>query len=216
VKGKPSPRFDEVQTVKLLREYGELAASYDKRWSAYLDASMRMTLELLPEQPFDRELDLGCGTGQLLQLLAGRPGIKTLLGIDRVPEMLQVAQQRLGQRATILQGDAGQLPCEDACFELVTTTNALHYFPDVDAALCEIRRVMSQNGHLLITDWCRDYYWMRLLNLVLPWSRHAHVHTLSLDELEQCLNRAGFSITRKGKSKIDWFWGLMSVHARPI
>jgi ubiquinone/menaquinone biosynthesis C-methylase UbiE len=201
---------------KLLKEYTALAPSYDQRWSAYLNASLCMTLETIDGLPADRVLDVACGTGLLLRVLAGRLDSAELVGIDRVPAMLDMARQKLGQRATVLEGEAAQLPFDDAEFQLVTCTNALHYFPDVGASLREIRRVISPNGDLIVTDWCRDYVWMRVLNRILPWTRHAHAHTLNSSELKQSLSEAGFSINSETKRKIDWFWGLMTVHAVPV
>lgn len=209
-------RTDDIQTEKLVEEYTALAPTYDRRWSAYLNASLHMTLEKVAGLPAGRVLDVACGTGRLLEILAERPDVSALVGIDRVPAMLNVARRRIGDRATLLECEASQLPFDDASFQLVTSTNALHYFPDADAALREIRRVISPNGNLVITDWCRNYVWMRLLNRLLPWTRHAHVHTFSITELEQSLARAGFNINRKSRRKIDWFWGLMSVHATPV
>ena len=212
----PTVRTDDIQTQKLLKEYTALAPAYDQRWSAYLNASLRITLEKVADLPAERVLDVACGTGQLLEILAGRPGFPELVGIDKVPAMLNAARQRLGQRATLLECEAAQLPFDDASFNLITSTSALHYFEDVDVIMREIRRVISPNGNLVITDWCRNFFWMRLLNRILPWTQHAHVHTFSSSELEQSLARAGFNINNMTKTKIDWFWGMMTVHSTPI
>jgi ubiquinone/menaquinone biosynthesis C-methylase UbiE len=207
---------DKNQTEKLLKEYTALASTYDQRWSAYLNASLRMTLGKVMNLPADGVLDVACGTGLLLKSLAERSKLPKLVGVDRVPAMLEVARRRLGQQAIFLECEAAQLPFDNVEFQLVTSTNALHYFPDIDAALREIRRVISPNGNLVITDWCRDYFWMRVLNRILPWTQHAHVHTFSSNELKQRLSHAGFSIESETKEKIDWFWGLMTVHATPV
>lgn len=205
----------DIQTRKLLREYSALAASYDQRWHTYLDKSLHMTVEVIEDLAPENILDVGCGTGLLLEMLAQRRDKPGLFGVDRVPAMLEVARHRLGDAATLLEGDAPMLPLDDASFELVTSTNALHYFSDADAALGEIRRVISPSGHLVITDWCRDYFPMKLLNRVLPRTRHAHVHTYNIEELEQHLAQAGFSVVDRFRRKIDLFWGLMVVHAVP-
>ena len=206
---------DTLQEEKLLKEYTALASTYDRRWSAYLDASLAMTLETVDKLPAERILDVACGTGLLLERLTERSDQPDLVGIDRVPAMLDTARHRLGQRATLLEGTAERLPFDDAAFQLVVSTNALHYFPDADTALDEIRRVISPSGNLVITDWCRDYLWMKLLNRVLPMTRHAHVHTFNTHELEKSLEIAGFEIIARTSKKIDWFWGLMTIHAIP-
>jgi hypothetical protein len=54
---------------------------------------------------------------------------------------------------------------------------------------------------------------MRLLNRILPMTRHAHAHTFTTNELEHALTAAGFRVERKLRKKIDWFWGLMTIHA---
>ena len=155
------------------------------------------------------------GTGRLLKMLSARPENQMLVGIDRVSAMLDVARRRIGQRALLLQADAGELPLGDAKFQLVVSINARHYFPDADAALREIRRVVSPIGNIIITDWCRDYYWMKLLNRILPGTHHAHAHTFNTIELTQSPHQAGFKVTRVSRRKIACFWGLMSVHAVP-
>ncbi|GMR17053.1 MAG: methyltransferase domain-containing protein [Gammaproteobacteria bacterium] len=201
------------QTAKLREEYSALAPDYDRRWASYLRASLSMTLDAVADLPAQRILDVGCGTGLLLDMLTQRTEQAELAGIDPVPAMLAVAQQRLGRRALLLEADAEKLPFEDAAFQLVTCTNALHYFQDADAALDEMRRVLAPSGSLVVTDWSRDYVWMQLLNRVLPWTRHAHVHTFSSAELEQALLEAGFEVVAGNRKKIDWFWGLMTMRA---
>jgi ubiquinone/menaquinone biosynthesis C-methylase UbiE len=175
-----------------------------------------MTLEKIPNHSAERVLDVACGTGLLLELLADRSDYSELVGIDRVPAMLNVAIQRLGDRAFFVKGEAAQLPFADANFQLIISTNALHYFQDVDASLREIRRVIAPSGSLVITDWCRNYFWIKVLNRILPWTQHAHVHALSISELEQSLSEASFSINSTATRKINWFWGLMTIHATPI
>ena len=203
------------QTDKLLKEYTAIAASYDRRWSAYLDASLAMTMDVVADLPASRVLDIACGTGLLLKRLAERVHHPALVGIDRVPAMLDAARENIGQEATLLEGDAKHLPFDDAGFDLVVSTNALHYFPDAIASLREMRRVMSPSGNLVVTDWCRDYFWMRLLNRILPWTQHAHVHTYTTAELEQKLLENGFKVVSTTRKKIDWFWSLMTIHATP-
>ena len=207
---------DEFETGKLLKEYTALAPTYDQRWSAYLRASLSMTAEWVADLPAARILDVACGTGQLLEMLLKHPGDPELFGIDRVPAMLAVASQRIGQRATLLEASAEELPFDQAAFQLVTCTNALHYFLDAAGALREMRRVLAPPGNLVIADWCRDYTTMKLLNRILPWTQHAHVHTFRLDELEQILVRCNLRMIASSRKKIDRFWGLMTVCAVPV
>ncbi len=200
---------------KLQKEYTALATTYDKRWAAYLRDSLRMTLDMAVELEATSILDVACGTGLLLESFSKRSNEPKLSGIDTVPAMLSIAKKRVGQQATLVEGNAEKLPFDDNAFQLVVSSNALHYFADAELALHEMRRVISPAGNLIITDWCRDYLWMKLLNRALPWTRHAHTRTLNMAELEQVLVHANFKMVRAKKEKIDWFWGLMTVHAVP-
>ena len=205
-----------AQTEKLVKEYTALATAYDHRWSAYLDASLGMTMEVVSRLPAERILDVACGTGLLLGAMANRSDSPELVGVDRVPAMLDVARQRLGRSAKLLECEASELPFDDASFQLALCTSAIHYFPDAVSALREMRRVLTASGDLILTDWCSNYLWMRILNRILPWTSHAHVHTFTTTEMEQCLDLAGFKVLSKSTKKIDWFWGLMTIHATPI
>jgi len=88
------------QTEKLLKEYTAIAATYDRRWSAYLGASLSMTLKVVADLPATRVLDIACGTGLLLKSLAERVDHPELVGIDRVPAMLDAAKENIGPSMT--------------------------------------------------------------------------------------------------------------------
>ena len=75
----------------VLREYERLAARYDHRWSFYVEATIREMLRHLAPRPGDKVLDVGCGTGALLQALSPSfPGV-VLAGVDLSSEMRGVA-----------------------------------------------------------------------------------------------------------------------------
>ena len=79
----------------VVEEYARLAPEYDAKWSFYIEATTRETLARLRLRPSDRLLDVGCGTGSLLDRLARQHPATQLTGIDPVPEMLAVARRRL-------------------------------------------------------------------------------------------------------------------------
>lgn len=83
-------------------------------------------------RPF-RVLDVGTGPGGLLDALADwarRDGVPVeLTGIDRSPAFVAMARARLGERATVLVGDATDLPSPDRAWDLATSTLMLHHLP---------------------------------------------------------------------------------------
>lgn len=98
-------------------------------------------------------LDLGCGAGNYLVPLA-QMGLDTV-GTDISEDMLGLAREKLDAlndvKATLVQADCYNLPMQDHEFDLVLAIGLLEYLDNPDAALREIRRVMSSKGHAIVT-----------------------------------------------------------------
>jgi ArsR family transcriptional regulator len=102
-----------------------------------------------------RILDIGTGTGRLLEVLA--PRAEAALGIDASRDMLALARARLAERGlgghcAVRQADMYRLPLSDAAFDVVTLQMVLHYAEDPAAALAEAARVLRPDGMLLVLD----------------------------------------------------------------
>lgn len=98
-------------------------------------------------------LDIGTGTGRMLELLGNRAA--RAVGIDVSPEMLAIARDRLANLANVQVrlGDLYRLSfANDAGFDAVIFHQVLHYLADPGAAVAEAARVMTPGGHLLIAD----------------------------------------------------------------
>lgn len=110
--------------------------------------------EALGEGPFARLLDLGTGTGRILELLA--PHIERGVGVDMSHEMLSYARANLEKAGVtncqVRHGDLFTLPFEPASFEAVVVHQVLHYLDDPAPALKEAARVLAPGGRLLIVD----------------------------------------------------------------
>ena len=99
-------------------------------------------------------LDVGCGTGWLLESLAGAGADPAALhGIEADPTRAEAARAR-APGATVEVGDAARLPYRDATFGLVALIVVLSSLPreEVGHALAEVRRVLSPGGVLLIYE----------------------------------------------------------------
>jgi ubiquinone/menaquinone biosynthesis C-methylase UbiE len=105
-------------------------------------------LRSLHEMPCRRVLDIGCGTGQLAAKIKQALPKARVVGCDFSGGMLQRAARR--GRVGWVQGDAGRLPFRAAVFDVVTSTEAFHWFPDQDGALRECFRVLVPGGRLLL------------------------------------------------------------------
>ncbi|MCL2850408.1 MAG: class I SAM-dependent methyltransferase [Micrococcales bacterium] len=96
-----------------------------------------------------RVLDVGCGTGRLLTLLADRGAIGS--GVDVSPEMVAVAQAANPQM-DIREGTAEHLPFEDAAFDMVVTCLAYHHMDARETFLAEAVRVLVPGGRVVIVE----------------------------------------------------------------
>ena len=93
-------------------------------------------------------LDLACGDGHLLGLLAEMPTAHTLIGVDLSRGELDAARARLGQRATLCRAKAQHLPLAAGSVDVVTCHLALMLMDEADAVCAELRRVLRPGGTL--------------------------------------------------------------------
>jgi ArsR family transcriptional regulator len=110
-------------------------------------------LALLPDH-VDDLLDIGTGTGRMLELLA--PRVARALGLDASREMLAVARNNLDKaghaHCRVRQADMYQLPLPADSFDAVVIHQVLHYAESPAAVLAEAGRVLRPGGTLLIVD----------------------------------------------------------------
>ena len=132
------------------------AASWDQIRSLHVpDGAVEGALkELIGERPFQAMLDLGTGTGRLLELFA--PLYRRGVGIDMSREMLAVARANLDQaeiaHAQVRLGDLYAPPVERDAFDLVTMHQVLHYLDQPGLAIREAARLLRPAGRLVIVD----------------------------------------------------------------
>ena len=114
----------------------------------------RRLIAQLPNIPPRLLLDLGTGTGRILEILS--PFIEKGVGIDLNREMLQVARSNLDSagaaNCTVRQGDISQLPFADNNVDLIVIHQVLHYMDDPNEALAESARVLKPDGCILVVD----------------------------------------------------------------
>jgi len=196
----------------LLDEYGRLASRYDRRWRRYVEASTRETLNRIPIAPGARILDVGCGTGALLAAMAATCPAATLCGLDPVAAMLDRARQRLPATVALQRGWGERLPFAGGVFDVVTSNSAFHYVPAPERALAEMHRVLRPQGVLVVTDWCGDFLFSRLIDRYLSALGRAHHRVYRGDEFLDLVAGAGFVGAAIHRFRAGP-WGLMTVSA---
>lgn len=145
-----------------------------------------------------RILDLGCGHGPDLSLLAQQYPQADCIGLDITLPLLQRARpqtsiwQRLLSRQAgpaLLCADASKLPLASASVDMVWSNLLLHWLPDPAPALRELQRVMRSGGLLMFATLGPDTF--SELRQVLP---GAHLHQfIDMHDLGDALVQAGFA-----------------------
>jgi len=203
-----------IKRTSTQREYARLAPSYDMRWSTYVEATARETMKRLHLKPDQQLLDVGCGTGSLLERVINVfPGTHAV-GMDPSLEMLDMARRKSLDGVDFMEGWAESMPFHDDSFDVVVSCNAFHYWRQPAMALDEIARVLRPEGKLLITDWCDDYLTCRICDLCLRAFNRAHFRTYGARECKAMIATAGFHDIGIEQYKISWLWGMMTVTAK--
>ncbi len=191
---------DRERLKAVLEERAERAAAYfasvAEEWDRIrslhvseerVEAAMR---RLAGGGPFRFLLDVGTGTGRVLELMA--PLAEHAVGIDSSREMLTVARARLQEaglkHAQARIGDVYDLPLEDEQADFVTMHQVLHYLEEPAMALAEISRVMIPGGRFLVVDFAPHE---------LEFLREEHAHRrlgISCESFDRWLQRAGLTL----------------------
>jgi ubiquinone/menaquinone biosynthesis C-methylase UbiE len=151
---------------------------------------------------------VGCGTGILLERLHRTGRYEQLVGIEPTENMREQAAQRLGEEVEILAASAEMLPFESGSFDLVVSTNMLHYCHPVEDVLEEMVRVLRPGGVLVLTDWSGDSPSMKALCLILRRFKGIQARAHSPHRLTALLQGMNAQLTREERFRVFPWWRL--------
>jgi ubiquinone/menaquinone biosynthesis C-methylase UbiE len=155
---------DRLRLAEVRRARAEQAARYFAAHAADWDELRALHIpeerveaaisDLIGTTPLNAVLDLGTGTGRMLELMA--PRASRAVGVDLSPQMLAVARARLEKaglrNVQLRQGDIYALPVERDFYDLVIIHQVLHYLDDPARAVREAARALRPSGRLLVVD----------------------------------------------------------------
>jgi len=157
-------------------------------------------------------LDVACGHGAALIPAAQQVGPRgRVIGIDLSDGMVREAGAAIRQlgltQAKALQMDAEQLQFPDASFDVVLCGFSLQFFPHLDQALAEFRRVLRPGGRIVATTWGReDEDWRWYQDLRKAYQAVVKLSSQSFDRPEELVgpfSRAGFVEIRIVSRELD-------------
>jgi ubiquinone/menaquinone biosynthesis C-methylase UbiE len=124
------------------------AAGYEATIARTLLPVARRVVDRAALRPNERVLDVGTGTGNAAAAAVGEG--RTVVGVDGAPGMLEIARARV-PAATFEVMDFTALGFEDASFDVLVSSHALHFATDREAALSEWLRVTRPGGRLSLS-----------------------------------------------------------------
>ncbi len=146
----------QARAQQAARYFADNAADWHRIRSLHIDEAEveRALLARIGDRPVTDYLDIGTGTGRLLELIA--PRADRAVGIDLSREMLAVARANLDRaglrNCTVRQADLYQLPLPGDSVDLVTMHQVLHFLDQPAEAVAEAARVLRPGGQVLIVD----------------------------------------------------------------
>jgi len=147
--------------------------------------------EALGDRPFRSLLDLGTGTGRILELFGA--GAERGLGVDLSLDMLLLARARIERaglrHCSVRQGDIYDLAIPDGSFDVVIIHQVLHFLDDGARAIREAARVLAAGGRLLVVDFAPHE---------LEFLREEHAHRrlgFGAETVSQWMAAAGLDVT---------------------
>jgi ArsR family transcriptional regulator len=160
----PILEADRRQAARVLAERARVASDSFRSKGADWDEMRALDLPaqavedallgLIPAEAAGRLLDIGTGTGRVLELLA--PRVHQALGVDASKAMLALARARLAGpefgHCAVRLADMYRLPLPDASFDTVVLQMVLHHAEDPAGVVTEAARVLAPGGRLLLID----------------------------------------------------------------
>ncbi len=211
-----------VQQEQAAAYFAKVADSWDMLRSLHVPeaAVEAAVVDALGDRKVDVLVDLGTGTGRMLELLADR--YRRGIGIDSSREMIAVARAKLAAagigHAQIRLGDIADLDAMAGDADVIVIHQVLHYFDDPGRAIAQARRALKPGGEMLVVDFAphelemlRAQHAHRRLGLseeqMAAWAKAADLRIVGLkkfppangEKLTVCLWRLGDSAPENGK-----------------
>ncbi len=171
------------------QNYIEYSTNYYKKreYSRTFRAEVNAIVNALEPSLQDRILELGCGSGVILNLL-GETKTARLVGLDWLITSMELTSRRVQPSADLVRGDATCLPFPNNSFDKLYAQHLIEHFEDTIAILSEWRRVLRRGGKMVIVTPNRFFPHQEWFD------DPTHRHIFTIKELSECARKAGFIV----------------------
>ena len=137
-------------TETITKWYDAISAGYDELYGKEQNKKHAKVLQVIGKRKFNMIVDVGCGTGKLLELIA--PRSKLTLGIDLSVRMMSKGKQgKTNLGIQWIRADASHLPFQDRIVDGVTSVSMTESGPVLDEHFNEISRIATEDALLVMT-----------------------------------------------------------------
>ena len=192
-----------------IEQFNSWAKYYDKLLHLPFYLSNKSVVQHLNPKVNSYILDVGCGTGILLQQLLRLDRNLYLYGIDISPEMVKISKKKFDkQPVEIIEGSASKLPYKDCSFDYVCCATSFHHYPTPEKSLEEIFRVLKPGGKLVLLDPFNTGTSRKIICKILTFIfKEGDVNIFSKVQMNKMFLKAGF---QKVQQKTFWYYRLMT------
>lgn len=181
--------------------FNKQAKVYDKKDSTYYSKegkiSCRDIANYLKNNNFKNLLDIGTGTGYLIEILSKEKKAQ-YYGLDISEEMIKVAKSKKIPNSTFIVGTANNLPYKNNTFDIVTCSQSFHHYPYQEKAMQEAYRVLKPNGLYIISDTGVGGFLAWFDNKILfPLMNSGDYKTTNKDGIAKMMEKEHFKVIEK-------------------
>lgn len=151
---------------RLMRRYDQSSRAYDNQYRDEQEAKIQAALDSMRLTSESVILDVGCGTGLLLEHIANKSQL--ILATDISRGLLSMAKKKAKsyQSATLVQSDSDNLPFRNETFHIVFAVTVMQNVPDPEVTLSEIRRVSKPNAKILVTGLKKSFTKKKFIDIL--------------------------------------------------
>ena len=192
-----------------IKEFTKAASIYDSGHAGIYELckdDYSPILEELEKAEFNKLLDVGCGTGPMIELLSKKYPNKQYIGLDLTPKMIEVANAKKLPNTQFIVGDSENLPFGDESFDAVICANSFHHYPNPQKFFDGVYRVLKPKGRLILRDyttnpvmlWLINHVELKLANLF----GHGDVCIYPPAQIKSMCESAGLNVIKLEKRKM--------------
>lgn len=188
-----------INKVGFIHVYNKIAPLYDSVFGRGCHDAYELVLEIVEKygMSFNSLLDIGCGTGSLLNYISIDTNISQLHGIDPSENMIKIAQKKNINRCEFYIEPIESISLPDNSIDCVVSTTAFSHFSNAGNAMSQIHRVLKKTGYCIIVEHKKPkLYVERFLKKIRILANY-----LGSEEIKDIFTHASFKILELRETK---------------